>query len=114
MNDKDKEDSREYHLLNSLKIRESELEGEVPNVNKLNMDEVENFHRKHGIFCCANEDCSDEGNPYFSPKAIPRNSVSEAKIWNDEKKKSMGYNNPWNIAIEKPNANKDNNYGDLW
>ena len=65
------------------------------NVNYTN--DLEKYHRKHGVFACGNENCADHTcGPYFSPTAKPDpKPADEIKTWDSSTQRSSGYNNPW-------------------
>ena len=85
------EDLRKHMLTNDLGFDAKDLD----------VNEIENLHRKHGIFVCGNANCMEDSSPFFSIFALKKNNYPSIKTWGENEKTKFGYNNPWSIDIEK-------------
>jgi hypothetical protein len=96
-----KHQARKYLLTEAMGLDPRDIY-EIKNPAE-HLDEIENLHRKHGIFFCGNEDCLDNGYGYFGIRAIKKGMPKNSYVWDNQEKRQHGYDNPWSIDIEKPN-----------
>jgi len=78
-------------------------------------DELEAFHRKHGMFVCGNIPCNEQNYTFFSPHDDVYPYRPENKmVWDRNEKRDLGYNNPWDMSRGRLNKLKISDDGELW